>query len=120
MPILCFGSGGSSKTHVATAIGDAVVEQGRRMPFTPATISFSTRKRPGATSRFRPWQGIGGDLTVRFKLIDERYERHSLVASFIRYFREWERILPDAAMVSLDFQTRCKTFVILEASCTSN
>jgi DNA replication protein DnaC len=113
--ILCFGPSGSGKTHAAAAIGDALVEQGRRVLFTRTTdlvqrLQAARRDLalPSLLAKLDKYDCLilddlgyarkdQAETTVLFELIAERYERRSLVVTCNQPFSEWDRIFPDAA-----------------------
>ena len=98
--ILLFGPSGSGKSHVAAAIGHALIDTGRRVLFSPH--HRPRPKAPGGTPG--PWRcrrlpakldrydclildDLGyarkdqAETTVLFRLIAERYERRSLIVT---------------------------------------
>jgi len=114
--ILCFGPSGSGKTHAAAAIGDALVEQGRRVLFTRTTdlvqrLQAARRDLalPALLAKLDKYDCLilddlgyarkdQAETSVLFEIIAERYERRSLIVTCNQPFSEWDRIFPDAAM----------------------
>lgn len=114
--ILLFGASGLGKTHLASAIGYALIEQGIRVKFT------------GATQLVQQLQQAKGELTlaesltrldkyavliiddigyvkkssqeteVLFELIAHRYETGSLIITSNQPFSAWDQIFEDNMM----------------------
>ena len=113
--ILLFGPSGSGKSHVAAAIGHALIDTGRRVLFSRTTDlvqKLQAARRdlalPAAAKLDRYDCLILDDLgyarkdqaetTVLFELIAERYERRSLIVTCNQPFSTWDQIFPDPAM----------------------
>ncbi|MCD9833366.1 ATP-binding protein [Bradyrhizobium diazoefficiens] len=76
--LLLFGPPGGGKSHLAAAIGLALIENGWRVLFTRTT-----------------------DLVQKLqvaRLISARYERRSLLITANQPFGEWNKVFPDPAM----------------------
>jgi DNA replication protein DnaC len=114
--LLLFGGPGSGKSHLAAALGLALVENGRRVYFT-RTIDIVQKLQlarcdlllENATAKFdKDHLLILDDLayaskdqaetSVLFELISARYERRSLLITANQPFGEWGKIFPDRAM----------------------
>jgi DNA replication protein DnaC len=111
-----FGPPGGGKSHLAAAIGLALVEGGRKVLFTRTTDlvqklqvarrELSLEAAIGRLDRFDLL--ILDDLayvtkdqaetSVLFELISARYERRSLMITANQPFGEWGKVFPDPAM----------------------
>jgi len=114
--LLLFGPPGGGKSHLAAAIGLALVEGGRKVLFTRTTDlvqklqvarrELSLETAIGRLDRFDLL--ILDDLayvtkdqaetSVLFELISARYERRSLMITANQPFGEWGKVFPDPAM----------------------
>ncbi len=114
--LLLFGPPGGGKSHLASAIGLALVEAGWRVLFARTTdlvqkLQLARRELTlqaalGRLDRFHLL--ILDDLayvtkdqaetSVLFELIGARYERRSLLITANQPFGEWDKIFPDPAM----------------------
>jgi DNA replication protein DnaC len=114
--LLLFGPPGGGKSHLASAIGLALVENGWRVLFTRTTDlvqKLQTARRDlelestlGKLDKFHLL--ILDDLayvtkdqaetSVLFELISARYERRSMLITANQPFGEWGKIFPDPAM----------------------
>jgi DNA replication protein DnaC len=108
--VLCFGLPGRGKTHAACALGDAMVQKGHSVLFTPAfrvVQELLAAKRdltlPRALRKLDNFdviilddigyvQQTGDEVDVLFTLLAERYERRSLIITSNLVFSEWEQI----------------------------
>lgn len=114
--LLMFGGPGGGKSHLAAALGLALVENGFRVLFTRTTDlvqKLQTARRDLALESLiakldKYHLLILDDLayapkdqteaSVLFELISTRYERRSLLITANQPFAEWGRIFPDQAM----------------------
>jgi DNA replication protein DnaC len=114
--LLLFGPPGGGKSHLASAIGLALVANGWRVHF--ARTSDLVQKLQVARRELALESAIGAlerydlfildDITyvtkdqaetsVLFELISARYERRSMLITANQPFGEWGRIFPDPAM----------------------
>ena len=114
--ILLFGPPGGGKTHLAAAIGLALVENGWRVHFVRTTdlvqrLQVARRELTleAAIARLDLFDLLilddiayvskdQAETSVLFELIAARYERRSLLITANQPFGEWGKIFPDQAM----------------------
>jgi len=114
--VLLFGASGLGKTHLAAALGYALIEQGVRVKFSSSTaiVQHLQKARAGlgledALKKLDKYEllildDIGyvkkndSESQVLFELIAHRYERNSLVITTNQAFSEWDSIFGDNMM----------------------
>ena len=110
--LLLFGPPGGGKSHLASAIGLALIENGWRVLFTRTTDLVQklqvARRELGleaALNRLDRYHLLVLDVakdqaetSVLFELISTRYERRSMLITANQPFGEWGKIFPDPAM----------------------
>ena len=114
--ILLFGPPGGGKSHLASAIGLALVEKGWRVLFTRTTDLVQklqvARRELGleaALNRLDRYHLLilddlayvakdQAETSVLFELISARYERRSMLITANQPFGEWGNVFPDPAM----------------------
>src|ERR1700731_3259669 len=114
--LLLFGPPGGGKSHLAAALGFAVVENGWRVLFTHTTdlvqrLQIARRELAleAAIAKLDKYHMLilddlayvtkdQAETSVLFELISARYERRSLLITANQPFGEWGKIFPDQAM----------------------
>jgi DNA replication protein DnaC len=114
--LLCFGPPGGGKSHLAAALGLALIEKGWRVLFTRTTDLVQklqiARRDLGletAIAKLDKYHLLilddlayvtkdQAETSVLFELISARYERRSLLITANQPFGEWGKIFPDQAM----------------------
>ena len=114
--LLCFGPPGGGKSHLAAALGLALVEKGWRVLFTRTTdlvqklqIARRDLALEAAIAKLDKYHLLilddlayvtkdQAETSVLFELISARYERRSLLITANQPFGEWGKIFPDPAM----------------------
>src|SRR5579883_2159906 len=105
--LLLFGPPGGGKSHLAAAIGLALVENGWRVLFTRTTDLV--QKLQVAINRLDRFDLLilddlayvskdQAETSVLFELINARYERRSILITANQPFGEWGKVFPDPAM----------------------
>jgi len=113
--LLCFGPPGGGKSHLAAALGFALIENGWRVLFARTTdlvqklqIARRDLVLEAAIAKLDKYHLLilddlayvskdQAETSVLFELISARYERRSLLTAN-QPFGEWGRIFPDQAM----------------------
>ena len=114
--LILIGPPGAGKSHLAAAIGLALVEQGLRVLFTRTTdlvqkLQLARRELAleAAIDKLHKYHllilddiAYGGkdqaETSVLFELISARYELRSILVTANQPFGEWNKIFPDPAM----------------------
>ncbi|MGB4248542.1 MAG: IS21-like element helper ATPase IstB [Pseudohongiellaceae bacterium] len=114
--VLLFGASGVGKTHLASALGYALVEHGVRVKFMPATLLVQLLQQAKAELRLSDAMhkldryavlivdDIGyvrkteQESSVLFELIAHRYERGSLIITSNQSFEDWDQLFDDTVM----------------------
>jgi DNA replication protein DnaC len=114
--LIMFGPPGGGKSHLAAALGFALVENGWRVLFTRTTdlvqrlqIARLELALEAAIAKLDKYHLLilddlayvtkdQAETSVLFELIGARYERRSLLVTANQPFGEWGKIFPDQAM----------------------
>ena len=114
--LLLFGASGLGKTHLASALGYGLLEQGYKVKFIQATtlvqqLQLAKRhlKLQDELKKLDKYQlliidDVGyvrkseQETSVLFELIAHRYERFSLAITSNKSFEEWDELLDDTTM----------------------
>ena len=114
--LILFGPPGTGKSHLAAALGFALVENGWRVLFTRTTdlvqrLQVARRELAleAAIARLDKYHLLilddlayvtkdQAETSVLFELIGARYERRSLLITANQPFGQWGKIFPDQAM----------------------
>lgn len=135
--ILAFGNPGSGKTHLLCAIGQELIQQERKVLFTPCSllvqqllIAKRDLKLPRILKRLSRYDAIIIDdigyvqqnreeMEVLFILLAERYERGSLMITSNLPFSKWERIFKDPMTAAAAIDRLVHHSIILELNLPS-
>jgi DNA replication protein DnaC len=130
--VLCFGLPGRGKTHAAAALGQALVQRGHSVLFTPTfrlVQDLLAAKRDLALPRTLQKldafeclilddigyvQQAAEEVEVLFTLLAERYERRSLIITSNLVFGEWDRIFKNPMTTQAAIDRLVHHSVILE------
>ncbi len=135
--VLAFGNPGSGKTHLLCALGQELVQQGRRVYFTPCALlvqDLLIAKRDLKLARVLKRLGrydamliddIGyvqqsrEEMEVLFSLLADRYERSSVMLTSNLPFSKWEVIFKDPMTTAAAIDRLVHHSVILELNLSS-
>src|SRR5271157_1639707 len=114
--LLCFGPPGGGKSHLAAALGLALIEKGWRVLFTRTTdlvqklqIARRDLMLEAAIAKLDKYHLLilddlayvhksQAETSVLFELIAARYERRSMLITANQPFKQWGDVFPDPAM----------------------
>jgi DNA replication protein DnaC len=112
--LIMFGPPGGGKSHLAAALGFALVENGWRVLFTRTTdlvqrLQIARRELTLESAKLDKYHLLilddlayvtkdQAETSVLFELIGARYERRSLLVTAHQPLGEWGKIFPDQAV----------------------
>lgn len=114
--VLLIGPSGTGKTHIASALGHRLIEQGVRCKLFPAIALVQLLQQAkrdldlmAAMTRLDKYQAIiiddigyvkktDAETHVLFEFIAHRYESGSLIVTANQPFSAWDNIFPDSMM----------------------
>jgi len=135
--VLAFGNPGSGKTHLLCALGQELIQRGRRVWFTPCShlvqellIAKRDLRLARALKRLARFDAVIIDdigyvqqdreeMEVLFSLLAERYERSSVLLTSNLPFSKWEAIFKDPMTTAAAIDRLVHHSVILELNLTS-
>ena len=135
--LLLFGPPGGGKSHLAAAIGLALVENGWRVLFTRTSdlvqrLQIARRELAleSAIAKLDKYHLLicddiayvskdQAETSVLFELIGNRYERRSMLITSNQSFGEWGKVFPDQAMTLAPIDRPVHHATILEMNVES-
>jgi len=135
--VLAFGNPGTGKTHILCAIGQELINSGRRIYFTACSllvqdllIAKQNLKLSRFIKRLSKYDAVIIDdlgyvqqsreeMEVLFTLLAERYERGSVMITSNLPFSEWENIFKDPMTTAAAIDRLVHHSVILELNLKS-
>ena len=114
--LIMFGPPGGGKSHLAAALGLAIIEIGKRVLFTRTTdlvqklqVARRNLELESALAKLDKYHLLilddlayvtkdQAETSVLFELIGTRYERRSMLITANQPFGEWGKVFPDQAM----------------------
>jgi DNA replication protein DnaC len=135
--VLAFGNPGSGKTHLLCAIGQELIQSGRRVLYLPCSLlvqQLLIAKRdlnlPRLLKRMARYDAIIIDdigyvqqsrqeMEALFTLLADRYERGSVMITSNLPFSQWERIFKDPMTTAAAIDRLVHHSIILELNVPS-
>jgi DNA replication protein DnaC len=115
--VICLGSPGTGKTHIAIALGISTIQAGFKVRFIPAVILaqelLQSQQEYRLPRYLKSWQsydlvivdelgylGLGPGGPLLFQFCAERYERGSLLITTNLEFSRWVEVFGDAVLTA--------------------
>ena len=135
--VLAFGNPGSGKTHLLCAVGQELIQQGRRILFTPCNllvqellIAKRDLKLARVLKKFSKYHALIIDdigyvqqsreeMEVLFTVLADRYERGSVMLTSNLPFSKWEQIFKDPMTTAAAIDRLVHHSIILELNLPS-
>ena len=135
--VLAFGNPGSGKTHLLCAVGQELIQQGRRILFTPCNllvqellIAKRDLKLARVLKKFSKYHALIIDdigyvqqsreeMEVLFTILADRYERGSVMLTSNLPFSKWEQIFKDPMTTAAAIDRLVHHSIILELNLPS-
>jgi DNA replication protein DnaC len=135
--VLAFGNPGSGKTHLLCALGQELIQRGRRLLYLPCSVlvqNLLIAKRdlqlPRLLARLVKYDALIIDdigyvqqsreeMEVLFTLLADRYERGSVMITSNLPFSKWERIFKDPMTTAAAIDRLVHHSIILELNLPS-
>jgi|TARA_B100001971_G_scaffold208471_1_gene230356 DNA replication protein DnaC len=135
--VLAFGNPGSGKTHLVCAIAQHLIQQGRRVLFTPCNLLVQqlllAKRELDLPRLLKRWdrcdalvlddigyvQHSREEMEVLFALLSHRYERGSIMITSNLPFSKWEQIFKDEMTTAAAIDRLVHHCVILELNLPS-
>jgi len=135
--VLAFGNPGSGKTHLLCALGQELIQQGRRILFTPCNllvqellIAKRDLKLARVLKKFSKYHALIIDdigyvqqsreeMEVLFTVLADRYERGSVMLTSNLPFSKWEQIFKDPMTTAAAIDRLVHHSIILELNLPS-
>ena len=96
--VILIGDSGTGKTHLATALGIAACQQGRRVRFTTLAALANELQEAQTSRELARVVGRYARTELVFQVLSERHERGSLIVTTNLPFGEWTKVFPDARL----------------------
>ena len=113
--IICVGQSGTGKTHIATALGVAAIQEGFKVKFTKVSDLIQELLKAESEYRLprylRTWNkfdlvildelgyiNLGAGSPLLFQFCSERYEKGSLIITTNLEFSRWGEVFGDNAL----------------------
>jgi DNA replication protein DnaC len=135
--VLAFGNPGSGKTHLLCAIGHELIQQGKRVFFSPCSLlvqNLLATKRDLTLSKYLKKlakydaiiiddigyvQQSREEMEVLFTLLADRYEKGSIMITSNLPFSKWDKIFKDPMTTAAAIDRLVHHSVILELNISS-
>lgn len=135
--VLAFGNPGSGKTHLLCAVGQELIQQGKRILFTPCSllvqemlIAKRDLKLARVLKKLSKYDALIIDdlgyvqqsreeMEVLFTLLADRYEQSSIMLTSNLPFSKWEQIFKDPMTTAAAIDRLVHHSIILELNLAS-